>query len=85
MATVPEEIADIANRLSPAQQQQLLNFARMLEQARVTAKAALPPGTSFDALRAFHPSIPPAVVDEMERAIQEECEQIAPDDNDLSF
>lgn len=82
MATIPDEVAAILRRLSPDQQRHALDFARLLE--RRAASAALPmtppPGKPLSMLAAFQPSVTPDLVDELERAIEEGCEGIEPDD-----
>ncbi len=85
MATIPEEVTEVLNRLPLDKQQQVLDYARIVEQASSAPRSTLPPGTPFKVLRAFKPTMSREAVDEMERAINEECERIEPDDDDLSF
>jgi hypothetical protein len=84
MATIPEEVNEILNRLPADKQRQVLDYARSLDVAN-TSSSPLPPGTPFEVLRAFKPTLSPETVDEMQRAIEEECERIEPDTEDLSF
>jgi len=83
MATIAEEVLDILNRLPPAEQQRVLAYARA--QAAQFPSTLLPQGKPVTDFLAFRSSLDPETVDEMARAIEEGCERIEPDDDDLSF
>jgi hypothetical protein len=84
MSTISEELNTIFNHLPLDKQQQVLDYARSLGTWNKSS-SQLPPGTPFEALRAFKPTLSPEIVDEMEQAINEECERIEPDTDVLSF
>ena len=81
MATIAEEIGAIVSTLPPDRQQDVLRYIRQLAQAT----PSLPPGAPMGNLLRFAGTIPPDVVDEMARAIEEGCETIEPDDDAVSF
>jgi hypothetical protein len=83
MATIPEEVTNIVSRLPQDKQQQVLDYVRSVEQALIATPSPLPPGTPFEKLRAFKPTISREAAEEMERAIEEGCETIEPDDDKL--
>ena len=85
MSTVLERIHTLIDLLSPEQQEQVLVLMQELTQKRqeVSSKSKLPPGTSGKALLALKFSLSPEEVDTMEKAIEEGCERIEPDDNYL--
>ncbi len=85
MATIAEELLDIIGKLPTEQQQRLLDYARDLAQPRPAPRSALPPGKPKEAFLAFQSDLPTEVVDEMERAIEQDCERIEPDDHKLSL
>ena len=78
MATIPEDIAAILDRLPADQQRSVLEYARSLEQsASVT-------GAPISTILRFVGTLPDDVIADMTQAIEAECERIEPDDN-LSF
>ncbi len=81
MATIPEEIHTIVERLSPDYQRRVLEFAQELAQTDYTLaslpRTALPPGTLGSVLMRF--KLPLEDVEAMERAL-EDCERIEPDE-----
>jgi hypothetical protein len=81
MATMPEEIRSLVERLSPDLQRQVLKFAKGLARTRKEAvplpKTPLPPGTPGPVLLRF--KLPREDVEAMERAL-EDCERIEPDE-----
>jgi hypothetical protein len=85
MATVPEEVLDILNRLPLAEQQRVLEYARMRAQTTQISPSVLPQGKPIKDFLAFRSSLDPETVDEMARAIEEGCERIESDDDGLSF
>ena len=83
MATVPEEILAIAERLSPDDQRRVLEFVRGLAQTRKNRFSSLPratppPGTPGKDLLRF--KLPIEDVEAMERAIEKDCERVDPDE-----
>ena len=85
MSTVLEKIKILAAKLSPEQQEQALVLIQKLiqKQQEVSSTSRLPPGTSGKALLALKFSLSPEDVDAMEKAIEEDCERIEPDDDHL--
>ncbi len=81
MATIPEEIYTIVERLSPDHQRRVLEFAQELAQTDYTLaslpRTALPPGTPGSVLMRF--KLPLEDAEAMERAL-EDCERIEPDE-----
>jgi hypothetical protein len=81
MATVPEEIRSLVERLSPDLQRQVLKFAQGLAQSYKgivsLPKSKLPPGPPGTVL--VHFKLPLEDAEAMERAL-EDCERIEPDD-----
>ena len=81
MATMPEEIRSLVERLSPDLQQQVLRFAKGLTRTHkdiaALPKTPLPPGTPGPTLLRF--KLPSEDVEAMERAL-EDCERIEPDE-----
>jgi hypothetical protein len=81
MATMPEEIRSLVERLSPDLQQQVLKFAKGLARTHkdiaALPKTPLPPGTPGPTLLRF--KLPSEDVEAMERAL-EDCERIEPDE-----
>lgn len=81
MATMPEEIRSLVERLSPDLQQQVLRFAKGLARTHkdiaALPKTPLPPGTPGPTLLRF--KLPSEDVEAMERAL-EDCERIEPDE-----
>jgi hypothetical protein len=81
MATMPEEIRSLVERLSPDLQQQVLKFAEGLARTHkdiaALAKTPLPPGTPGPTLLRF--KLPSEDVEAMERAL-EDCERVEPDE-----
>ena len=79
MATTPEEIRTIVERLSPDDQKRVLEFAQELAQTDYTfaslPRSVLPPGTPGSVLMRF--KLPLEDVEAMERAL-EDCEIIYP-------
>ncbi len=82
MATTNEEIRALVERLSPDYQQKVLKLAqelaKMQEFIMSLPETKLPPGTPGKALR--HIELPLEVAKAMERAIEEDCERIEPDE-----
>jgi hypothetical protein len=80
MATMPEEIRSLVERLSPDLQQQVLRFAKGLARTHkdiaALPKTPLPPGTPGPTLLRF--KLPSEDVEAMERAL-EDCERVEPD------
>ena len=85
MLTVLEKIKMLAAKLSPEQQEQALALIQELaqKQQEVSSISKLPPGTSGKALLALNFSMSPEDIDAMEKAIEEGCETIEPDDTYL--
>jgi len=81
MATIPEEIRSIVERLTPDYQRRVLEFAQGLAQTDYTFASlpttAPPPGTPASVLIRF--KLPLEDVKAMERAL-EDCERIEPDE-----
>ena len=81
MATIPEEIHTIVERLSPDYQRRVLKFAQELAQTDYTLASlpgtALPPGTPGSVLMRF--KLPLEDTEAMERAL-EDCERIESDE-----
>jgi hypothetical protein len=77
MATTPEEIRSLVERLPPDLQRQVLNFAqgltRIYKDTVSLPKTPLPPGTSGATLLRF--KLPIEDAEAMERAL-EDCERI---------
>ena len=70
--TVKEQIIDELDRLTPSQQAHLLGVARQLQ------RTPLPPGTPGEVLIEHMDrfTFAPGALDEMMRAIEEDCERI---------
>lgn len=81
MATIPEEITAVLNRLPLDKQRQVLDYARTLEQSAPAPMSKLPPGKPAGGLLNFRPTLSHADVDAMQRAIEEGCETIETDDD----
>jgi hypothetical protein len=81
MSTIPEEVTNIVNRLPYDKQQQILDYARSLEQSVPAPMSPLPPGKPARDLLNFHPMLSHEDVEAMKRAIDEGCETIEPDEN----
>ena len=81
MATMPEEIRSVVERLSPDLQRQVLKFAQRLTLSNRDTlplpKTPLPPGTAAATLLRF--KLPLEDAEAMERAL-EDCERIEPDE-----
>jgi len=75
MATIPEEITDVLNRLPLDKQRRVLDFARSLEIPQTP-----PPGKPASDLLNFRPTLSPEDIELMRRAIEEDCETIEPDE-----
>lgn len=73
--TVVEQITRAVEHLSPTQQQTVLSFARALQPAPGNT---LPAGAQLKDLLQFAGSIPGEDLRQMERAIEEGCEQVNP-------
>ena len=71
MSTV-EQIEAQVRQLAPPQQERVLQFARSL----TGNPSALPPGAKLEDLMKFAGTIPREDLEEMQRAIEEGCEQI---------
>src|SRR5438045_3968762 len=90
MATIPEEIRELVERLSLNKQRRVLEFAQELSQTDQDsvslAISPLPPGTPgpvlLRALQRF--KLPLEEVEAMEHAIEEGCERVDPDEHLLS-
>lgn len=87
MATIPEEIHTIVERLSPDYQRRVLDFAQELAQTDYTLASLpttpLPPGTPGSALLKLRFMSSKEDVEAMERAL-EDCERMEPPDLRLS-
>lgn len=85
MSNTTEKIRTLVEKLSPQDQQQVLDLIEELSQMhRETGRVSeLPPGTPGKALLDLHFSMSQEEVDSMERAI-EDCERIDPDEHWLS-
>lgn len=74
-SSLPEQIAEEAAQLTPADQQRALDFVHLLRTAQ-----SQPPGpnslSSPDNLLKFVGAIPREELDEMERILEEGCENI---------
>lgn len=85
MASTLEELREVVGRLSAERQRQVLAFARQLAQAPdplpFPPPVAPPPGTPPEVLLRF--SLPKADVEAMQRAIEEDCETIEPDEHEF--
>jgi len=83
MATIPEEINTIVERLSPDYQRRVLEFAQELAQTDYTLsslpRTPLPPGTPSSVLLKLRFKSSKEDVEAMERAL-EDCERIEPDE-----
>jgi hypothetical protein len=81
MATMPEEIRSLVERLSPDLQRQVLKFTKGLARTRVDRMSLpttpLPPGTPGTTLLRF--KLPSEDIQAMERALID-CEKIEPDE-----
>ena len=66
-----EELLKALDRLSPAMQRRVLDFARTLKESRLC-------GTPGSELLRFAGTMSPAEADEFLRGIEEDCEQIDP-------
>jgi hypothetical protein len=81
MATMPEEIRSLVERLSPDLQQQVLKFTKGLARTREDRMSLpttpLPPGTPGTTLLRF--KLPSEDIEAMERALVD-CERIEPDE-----
>ena len=75
MATEAEEMREIFEQLPPAQRQDLLRYAYSLADGVKNQRKPLQPGTSGHVLHGL--SLPSDLVDEMMRAINEDCERHA--------
>jgi hypothetical protein len=81
MATMPEEIRSLVERLSPDLQRQVLKFTKGLARTHKDIvslpKTPLPPGTPGTTLLRF--KLPSEDIEAMERALVD-CERIEPDE-----
>ncbi len=81
MATTPEEIRSLVERLSPNLQERVLKFAQGLAQTQEESlslpRTPLPPGTPGSTL--LHFKLPLEDAEAMEHAL-EDCERIEPDE-----
>jgi len=77
MATITEELSSLLARLSPRDQERVLNFARELAHPPVFPHTPLPPGTPGHVVAKLRVS--PEVGEAMEQAL-EDTERIWPDD-----
>ena len=84
MSNVLEKIYTLAEKLSPQDQQQVLDMIEELAQAHQerSSLSKLPPGTSGKDLLALNFSMSPENIDAMEKAI-EDCERFEPDNDHL--
>jgi hypothetical protein len=84
MATIPEEIHTIVERLSPDYQRRVLEFAQELAQTDYTLaslpRTPLPPGTPGSVLLKLRFMSSKEDVEAMERAL-EDCERIEVDEH----
>lgn len=72
--SIVEAIAEQVGRLNPEQQQRVLAFARSVG----AGKRVPPKGTRVEDLLRFAGTIPPEDLAEMEKAIEDGCEQVSP-------
>jgi hypothetical protein len=77
--TIPEEVNTILSHLPPNKQQQLLDYARTLEQS--VPMSTLPPGKPASGLLNFHLTLSHEDVEAMRYAIEEGCEIIESDED----
>ncbi len=77
MATIPEELRTVVERLPLGDQQRVLNYARELAATAAFPPTPLPPGTPPEVLLRI--TVAPEVGDAMQRAL-EECERVDPDE-----
>jgi hypothetical protein len=77
MATIPEEVSTLLERLPPGDQQRVLDYARRLVNIPPFPHTPLPPGSPPDVLLRI--TVAPEVGEAMERAL-EDCERIDPDE-----
>jgi hypothetical protein len=68
-----EELLKALDRLSPAMQRRVLDFARTLRESRLR-------GTSGGELLKFAGTVSPSEADEFLRGIEEDCERVNPND-----
>ena len=68
-STTLQEIVQQLENLSPAQQQEVLDFTMELS-------GGLPEGTSIKEFLKFAGTIPLEDLEEMQKAIEEDCEQV---------
>jgi len=77
MAAISEELTSLLERLSPADQRSVVEYARSLAHSTTFPRTPLPPGTPGAAVIRF--SVSPEMGEAMERAL-EDCEQIEQDE-----
>jgi hypothetical protein len=76
--STPDVVRSLMVAMSPNEQEQVLEFARSLAQAK------LPPPTPIANLLRFAGRLPPEVAEEMLQAL-DDMERIEDDNDDLSF
>ncbi len=85
MSSTSEKLHTLIDQLSPQDQQQVLDIIEELAQSHQRPSLSkLPPGTSGKDLLALKFSMLPEDIDAMEKAIEEGCERIEPDEDWLS-
>lgn len=77
MATIPEEVSALLERLPLSDQQRVLNYARRLVNIPAFPHTPLPPGSPPDVLLRI--TLAPEVGEAIEQAL-EDCEQVDPDE-----
>ena len=77
MATVPEELHSLIERLPTADLKRVLDYARKLANTPPFPHTPLPPGSPLDVLLGI--TVAPEVGEALARAM-EDCEQIDPDE-----
>ena len=77
LATTVDEIHSLVERLSPQEQQRVLDYIRELAQSSLSPHSSLPPGTPPDVL--LRMTVPPEIGEAMQKAI-EDCERIEEDE-----
>ncbi len=73
--SIEAEIIEQVRALSPEQQQRLLEFARLLASAPPTMAPPIP-GAPGSALLHFAGTIPAEELQQMTRALEEQCERV---------
>lgn len=85
MATIVEELFTIVQSLPPAEQQRVLDYALEINQHLAAPASQLPPAKPISEFLAFRSSLDRETVEEMARAIEEGCENVETDNEDVPF